>query len=117
MRARQLVRGDPISLVFSFVRLRSTREPGVYYPQYVLTVFLFAGFRLVRYVLPNYVGFSQSCILAFIYNLCILHVYECNQLNQFYPQYQLNQYLISSNSSASFYTVWIFFDSAIVIPF
>ena len=51
-------RESPTSLVFSFARLRSTREPGVYYPKYVLTVFLFAEFRLVKYVffLLDYVG-------------------------------------------------------------
>ena len=46
----------------------STREPRVYYPQYVLIVFLFAGFKSVSYVLPDYVGLGlklHTCILFF----------------------------------------------------
>ena len=102
MRTRWLACGDPTSLFqFYFARLRSTREPGVYYPQYVLTVFLFAEFRSVKYVLPDYVGLGpklHTCIyLQFmcITFLCMLLVSIITQykLNQFYSQYQFNKFL------------------------
>ena len=65
----------PVYIQFYFARLRSTREARVYYPQYVLTVFLFIGFRSVRYVLPDYVGLGpklHTCIyLQFMCITCL----------------------------------------------
>ena len=53
---------------------------GAYCPQYVLTIFLFAWFRSVKYVLQLYDPWAKFAYLHFIYSLCTLHDYECNQI-------------------------------------
>ena len=57
-------------LSFWVARLVTTRGLGVYCLQYVLTIFLFAGFSSVRYVLPDYVDLGlklHTCILFTVY--------------------------------------------------
>ena len=50
-------------------------SPGAYWPQYVLIVYLFARFRLVKYILPVYVGLGpnlHTCIyLQFMCITCL----------------------------------------------
>ena len=100
----------PVYIQFYFARLRSNREPGVYYSQYVLTTFLFAGFKSVRYILPDYVGLGpklHTCI--YLQFMCITWIWMQQVKSVFiHTQYQLNQYLIS---------VSIFYDSATIISF
>ena len=84
-------------------RLVTTREPGAYCPQNVLTVFLFVGFKSVRYVLQLYGAWYKVAYLHLVYNLCTLHDYECNQIvfilntssASIYTQYKFSQYLYS----------------------
>ena len=52
-------------------------------PSYVLTAFMVAGSDLTGMYYQLMWALGQSCIPAFYYSLCTLHVYECNQLNQF----------------------------------
>ena len=43
-------------------------------------IFLFVGFRSIRYVLQLYGTWTKVAYLHFIYSLCALHDYECNQI-------------------------------------
>ena len=61
-------------------RMVTTRGPGANCPQYVLTVFLFAGFRSIRYVLQLCGPWAKVAYLYFIYSLYALHDCECNQI-------------------------------------
>ena len=63
-------------------RLVTTRGLGAYCPQYVLTIFLFVGFRSVKYVLQLCRPWAKVAYLHFISNLCALHIYECHKLYQ-----------------------------------
>ena len=61
-------------------RLVTTRGLGVYCPQYVLIIFIYAGFRTVKYVLSDYVGlWAKVVYLHLVYSLCAWHFYVCNQ--------------------------------------
>ena len=96
------------SLRLCFARLLSISELGAYCPQYVLIVFMYARFRSVRYVLQLCGHLSQSCILALVNSLCVLHYYECNQSViifstssiSIYSQYQFSKYFISIDISS-----------------
>ena len=85
MCARRLVRRDPTSFSFNSVyeiaRLVMTKGLRAYCPKYVLTVFMYAGFRSNMYVLSVHVDlWIKVTYLYLVYNLCALHYCECNQL-------------------------------------
>ena len=89
-------------------RLVTTRGPGAYWPQYVLIIFLFVGFRSVRYVLQLCGPWAKVAYLYFIYSLCVLHDYECNQIlfivstsNQYFYSVPVKSVFIISIRSAS----------------
>ena len=90
---------------FQFTRLWSTRELGVFYPQYVLTVFLFAGSDLSGMYYQFMWALGQSCIPAYFFTAYV-HYMFMNATNyiRFISQYNLNQVFNSSISSASYFS-------------
>ena len=78
MCSRRLVHENPTSFSFSSIyeiaRLVTTKGLEAYYPQYVLIIFMYTGFKSVRYVLSDYVGlWTKVAYLHLVYNLCALH--------------------------------------------
>jgi len=80
------------SFSLCFARLMSTRELGAYCPQYVLTVFLFAGFRSVRYVFQLCGPMGQSCIPAFYLQFMCIALLWMQPISN-YIQYKFSKFL------------------------
>ena len=95
-------------LRFWVARLVTTRGPGTYCSQYVLTIFLFAGFRSIRYVLQLYGLGSKlhTCILFIVYvhymimNATRYYLFSV-QVNQYFYSVPVKSVFIISTSSAS----------------
>ena len=66
-----LVRGDPTNLSFSLLACSDQGARGIY-PQYVLTVFLFAASDLSDMYYQFMLALGQSCVPAFLLQfMCI----------------------------------------------
>ena len=97
-RQAALVRRDPINLN-SICSSVVTRELRALDPQYVLTVFLFAGSDLSGMYYQFIWVLGQSYIPAFLFQLCALHVYNATNYVRFYfPVYQI-YFTVSIKSS------------------
>ena len=90
-------------------RLVMTRGLGAYCPQYVLTVFLFAGFSSVKYVLPVYVGLGpklHTCIL--LQFMCITCLWMQLVISDFILSISQIKYLISVSFQQVYFSIDIF---------
>ena len=82
LRAKRLVRGDSTSLIFSLLAYGRPGSQG-YITHSICLQFFYLQVQISQVCVTSLCGsWAKVAYLHFIYSLCALHVYECNQLYQ-----------------------------------